>query len=242
MSKRSFSLAVVVGMIFLCLSSQRIQAQSDTPKFELGVHFPVTGFGGFAVGGNDETDRGIGGRVTWNLNRWIAVEGELNTFLPASRYSASATGTSTFIFSVTGGPSFPITRTITQTFTSSRRIEGLFGPKIGWRWRRFGVFGKAKAGFFQYDQDTRLSSTLNPPVVPDTFNSRQRNSAGFARDLGCVVEFYPSRRIVLRVDIGDTLIRFGARDLNFDGSVSGPSFGERTKHYLQINTGIGFRF
>ena len=31
----------------------------------------------------------------------------------------------------------------------------------------------------------------------------------FSMDVGGVVEFYPSRRIVTRLDIGDTIIRYG---------------------------------
>jgi len=38
----------------------------------------------------------------------------------------------------------------------------------------------------------------------------------FSMDVGGVVEFYPSRRIVTRPDIGDTIIRYGiSRDPEF---------------------------
>jgi len=50
----------------------------------------------------------------------------------------------------------------------------------------------------------------------------------FALDLGGVIEFYPSRRFVLRVDLGDTVIR---------NSQPG-----RTSHNFQFGAGIGIRF
>ena len=33
-------------------------------------------------------------------------------------------------------------------------------------------------------------------------------------DVGGVVEFYPSKRIVTRFDAGDTIIHFGRRNMN----------------------------
>jgi hypothetical protein len=54
----------------------------------------------------------------------------------------------------------------------------------------------------------------------------------FALDLGGVVEFYPSRRVVMRFDLGDTVV-------NFRGNFAGRSL---TTHNLQFNAGVGYRF
>jgi hypothetical protein len=69
-------------------------------------------------------------------------------------------------------------------------------------------------------------------------------------DVGGVVEFYPSKRIVTRFDVGDTIIHFGRRNLNtvlFDpltntftpATIPIPS---RTSHNFQFMTSVGFRF
>jgi hypothetical protein len=77
----------------------------------------------------------------------------------------------------------------------------------------------------------------------------QRRLTNFAFDLGGVLEFYPSKRIVTRFDAGDTLIKYRRRDSNiplFDpfGGVTLFPFtvpGE-TRHNFQFSAGVGFRF
>ena len=69
-------------------------------------------------------------------------------------------------------------------------------------------------------------------------------------DVGGVVEFYPSKRIVTRFDAGDTIIHFGRRNMNtivFDPVTNtiGPGINRlpaRTSHNFQFMTSIGFRF
>jgi hypothetical protein len=56
-------------------------------------------------------------------------------------------------------------------------------------------------------------------------------------DLGGVVELYPSRRVIIRFDVGDTVRRIGNQNL--------PLFSSRetsTRHSLQFSTGVGLRF
>lgn len=55
-----------------------------------------------------------------------------------------------------------------------------------------------------------------------------RGGTRFAFDLGEVIEFYPTRRLILRVDLGDTVIR---------NSQPG-----RTSHNFQTGASIGIRF
>ena len=72
----------------------------------------------------------------------------------------------------------------------------------------------------------------------------------FSTDVGGVVEFYPSRRIVTRFDVGDTIIRYGIyrEAAGFVCALSGPCtthLFERpaeTRHNLQFSAGIGIRF
>lgn len=94
---------------------------------------------------------------------------------------------------------------------SNYQIQGLFGLKSGVRIKRFGVFGKVRPGFaylgsfnqFGFTDESRVNTLL---------------------DIGGVGEFYPSKRTIVRFDIGDTMInRFN-------------------RHSLQRSLGFGFRF
>jgi hypothetical protein len=69
-------------------------------------------------------------------------------------------------------------------------------------------------------------------------------------DVGGVLEFYPSRRIVVRFDGGDTIIRYNQRTFDFlvfpMGSttpvltpITQPAY---TTHNFQFTAGVGFRF
>ena len=68
--------------------------------------------------------------------------------------------------------------------------------------------------------------------------------------MGGVVEFYPSRRVVVRFDAGDTLVRYGEHD-EFGPAITLPGGGVRqtvirapaeVAHNFQFEAGVGFRF
>src|SRR6266567_404940 len=89
-----------------------------------------------------------------------------------------------------------------------------FGVKAGKRFRRFGVFAKARPGFVGFTKVTQLVGTRTVP-----FGDRQliigdfRVGAKeyFSTDLGGVIEFYVSRRVMTRMDFGDTIIHYSER-------------------------------
>jgi hypothetical protein len=61
-------------------------------------------------------------------------------------------------------------------------------------------------------------------------------------DLGGVVEVYPSRRVVVRFDAGDTMIRYGAHDvLDFGFNPEFFRAPAQTTHNFQLSAGVGFR-
>ena len=112
--------------------------------------------------------------------------------------------------------------------TDSPAVAGLFGVKAGWRSEKVGVFAKVRPGVLHFEEtiDPRIVFIVPPPVP---------RNPHFALDLGGVIEMYPSRRVVVRFDVGDTIIRF---------RYYGPLPGEIrfATHNLQFNAGIGFRF
>src|SRR5215212_940274 len=120
---------------------------------------------------------------------------------------------------------------------TSRRVGGkpvqaLFGVKAGRRFERVGVFGKVRPGFISFSEVISLGLG-GGPLLPE-FSRRTH----FNLDLGGVFEVYPSRKVVLRVDAGDTIVRYGEEQL--PGALS-PFPGE-TRHNCPLSAGVGFRF
>jgi hypothetical protein len=130
-----------------------------------------------------------------------------------------------------------------------RRFQGQFGIKSGLRFKRFGFFGKVRPGFINTKQDNPGFNLgiINIPTTTDSYT-------GFSLDAGGVAEFYPSNRIVLRFDVGDTIANRqepGAVIIPFPvgqtlpvfvpGGISVPRRSFAT-HNLQVSLGVGFRF
>ena len=187
--------------------------RDQTQRFEVGVQFTSLLFQDLNTPGRltlprKHSEPGFGGRFTFNLTDNIAFEAEGNYFTREQ-----------FTFP-NGGHIF----------------QGQFGGKVGKRFDRWGLFGKARPGFVGF---TRV---LETPGVAVPFNS-----ALFVRsyypslDVGGVAEFYISPRWMARFDVGDTMIRY--REIRIDlfptPFIVQPA---ETRHNLQISSGIGFRF
>jgi hypothetical protein len=114
----------------------------------------------------------------------------------------------------------------------------LFGVKAGKRGEKFGVFGKLRPGFMRF---------ANVPDCPEGDINRctVESKNEFALDIG-VIEYYPSRRFVIRFDAGDTIIRY--RKLtrrNFENFPPTPQFPLKiggTTNNAQYTVGFGVRF
>ena len=190
--RKMFFFVLAAAALLLMVPAQNAQAQSETPKVEIGAHYTLLRFRDF-----DITDNGVGGRITFNLTDNFGVEGELNYF-GQKRSSDSPLTT------------FPL-------FVDSSRTQGLFGAKTGIRSEKAGIFGKFRPGFVRFGESSSL--------IGNTQSFTQ-----FAMDIGGVFELYPTRPVALRLDVGNTLIRFGSLGGGF------------TSNNLQISTGVAFRF
>jgi hypothetical protein len=71
-----------------------------------------------------------------------------------------------------------------------------------------------------------------------TYNNRSQNY--FAVDVGAALEVYPSARVILRLDLGDTVIPFGDSTINRPGLPG--TIRPGTSHNFQGSFGVGFRF
>lgn len=101
----------------------------------------------------------------------------------------------------------------------------LVGLKVGKRNDTFGVFGKARPGVIHFGGD---------------FFSRRLDKFTFlAVNVSGALEYYPTRRIVLRFELGDMIIAYrGAISLSITGDIV--KLG--TSHNLQTTIGLGVRF
>jgi hypothetical protein len=185
-------------------------AQPSTSRFEVGAHASFLRLSDF-----ETTPAGFGGRVSFDLTRWAALEAEAD-FFPKDDAMF---------------PPSELTPALGIVYRRTR-ANALFGAKLGWRNDRFGVFGKVRPGF------TRLSDSgveCVGDVCALVLLARPEYRTEFALDLGGVFEFYPSARTVARFDLGDTMIRHR--------SSAPPCWGSNcTSHNLTSRIGVGVRF
>ena len=211
------SLFVTAGL------SHRFGTTGDRPisvqgssRWEIGGQFGVLSLGR-AKTVNDPVfeplflgdDKGFGGRLTYNFNRWLAMDNVINYFYTTSRYVDAQRG--------------------------GKILQGAFGPKAGFRTQHYGVFAKVLPGFLSY-------GSVNDNFFPPFPKSRLTH---FAVDFGAVLEYYPSRRTMLRFDFGHTAVFYRAtavvapQKFPFQGNFVDRGFRDNG---MEFTTGFGWRF
>lgn len=219
--KRKFFSSLIIA-VFCVLSSSQANAQDNSSvevkKFELGAEFIThSNFQG-------ETKLGLGGRFTYNLNSYIALEAAGYFFPNNCNFCGSNSG---------------------------RTSEGLFGVKVGKRFSKWGIFAKVRPGVVSTSKGEFDFVLLNnPPTTALSFAFVQKRSTNFAVDFGPVLEFYPTKRIITRLDLGIIGVHHGQRTINvpaFD-PVSGiyslrtTTIPSQNLGTIQITAGVGYRF
>ncbi len=208
-------ISIYLFLIIVILGSVAV-AQDKKDKIEIGVQstsltlfnpdFPF-----------DETRPGVGGRVTYNFNRWMAAEAEIN-FFPHKK----------------------------RSFTDdSDSVQAQFGVKLGKRFEKFGLFAKVRPGFLSVDDvfsvQPGASTVIDDMVLLDAKIERTNY---FTIDAGGVLELYPDRRSVVRFEAGDTAIRYPTFfDFDFSGTTTSVKFIRSAKftHNFQFTAGVAFR-
>jgi len=251
MRKNSLFVAILGASILMSNSQNAFsQAVADEKKFEAGAQFVLlnqtvgqatfTGIAcvtvpcpSFVPSNERDWHPGFGGRFGYNVTNSVAFEAELNFFPGAGSFK------------------------VPDAFKGGHEIEGLFGVKAGKHFDKVGIFGKVRPGFLHASKgDIRprsnvacIAITILPPPI-GCFETTSTNS--FAFDLGGVVEVYPTKRMLIRFDAGDTLVRLRERTVpgvfNPGPLVLAPSFltivrvPADTTHNFQASLGVGFRF
>lgn len=206
------------GFAFAGFGSSPAQAQVQPPKFEIGGHFTFLNmtpptFSFFAD--KKTSDSGLGATLTYNLTRVFSLEAEVNYFPRIQDNNPNL------------GPS-----------NGGRKVQSLFGVKAGHRTDKFGVFAKARPGLMHFSGVFDCLGKRNPDTQCGPHPKTE-----FALDIGGVAEYYLTRRVMLRFDAGDTIIRFSERHMfQIDLSPLPATIPGKTTHNLQINAGIGYRF
>ena len=206
--------------IFL-LFSQAFAQTDEVPKFEVAAEFTTLERDSNFFG-QKRTEPGLGGRFTFNLNKVFSLE-TAGYFFPKDCFGCDRDG---HITQVVGG------------------------VKVGKRFDKWGIFAKARPGVVHYSRGFTGFVTCFSVICPFPIEPFDRNKNNFAVDLGGVVEFYVSKRIVTRFDAGDTMIHHSRVEVN--GQIFNPVTRQfdpflfispaRTTHNFQFMTSVGFRF
>ena len=133
------------------------------------------------------------------------------------------------------GSFFPETHFGNEEF--GQKTQGFIGVKAGVRKKRIGAFAKARPGVMWFGEFPARGTCTQTTFGSSCGVSHEKD---FALDLGGVFEFYPVDRVIIRADVGDTIIRFPLRTF---GLLNSPSFiPAEKKHNFQMSVGFGWRF
>jgi hypothetical protein len=196
--------------IAVCALAGNAVAQT-TARFDVAVQTSV-----LRLDTNGTTNAGIGGRFSFELTRRISLDAEA-TFFPSDDFEALVVAATT-----PGEEGLVFHR---------RRVDVFGGVKAAvLRGPRIAVFGKVRPGL------TRLSHRgveCIGDVCARILIALPEYRNEFALDAGGIVEIYPTGRTILRVDIGDTMIRHRS---------AAPPCNNCTTHNFSTRFGVGFRF
>jgi len=111
-----------------------------------------------------------------------------------------------------------------------RQVQLLGGVRGGFRGERVGAYLRLRPGLVHFTERFYAPDTVCILIFPPP-ESCLIEGTNAAVDVGGTAEITPPGRLVIRVDVGDTLIRFGreGRDAVW-------------KHNLQLAAGAGVRF
>ena len=164
------------------------------------------------IEGHATTEAGFGPFASYRIWRFVEADASMNFFPREAQPEAFGDG--------------------------GRILQGLFGIRAGFRNKHVGFFAKARPGFQSYSQ-TLTSITVSPDFSSVALTSAR--ATDFALDLGGVVEIYPAKHFVIRLDAGDTSFYPGPRNFISNG-ISFPSSAQPRKDTLQFGAGFGWHF
>lgn len=209
------SMTIVVVAIMVCLAAGReVSAQIDEHKFEVGGFFTNITLTDFQA-------RTSPGSLTIVDKSVSGIGGRLAYNLTNN---VAVDAEASF---------FPRNHLFNGEL--GQKTQAFIGLKAGWRNKRVGAFAKARPGVMWFGEFPARGSCTSTSFGSVCGVSHEKD---FAMDLGAVFELYPAERALVRLDIGDTIIRYQEQP-------SGPGFvglPAATKNNLQVSIGFGWRF
>jgi hypothetical protein len=159
----------------------------------------------------DTTDLGVSGRVGWRPTSIVGLEAEV-TFYPGDLPEGTA--------------------------ISAGRFEALFGVTAGPSLGRIRPFARVRPGLlrFQAAPGPIACILIFPPPLGCVLAS---GHTMFAFDVGGGIEVLTSDRTLVRVDVGDRLVRYPGPAFTSDRTVRTEGF---FGHDLRVSVGGGLRF
>jgi len=203
---------LLLALLFSTVGVRTAAAQSSAPRFDIAAQTAL-----LRLSDPGSTSAGIGGRLTFDLSSWVALDGEVN-FYPRDNFALASEAV------VNGNM---------QLVYHRRRSDAFVGLKVGQRGDRFGLFVKARPGFARLS-DKGVECRGEVCALALILFAPTEYRTEFALDLGGIIEYYPTPRTVARVDIGDVMIRHR--------SATAPPCASCTTHNLSTRVGVGFRF
>lgn len=159
----------------------------------------------------DETDLGFGVDVSYRFADWLAADAQLSFFPGDLGEPASFSGS---------------------------RLEGLLGLRVGHRFGRAGVYGALRPGFLGFSEPSGpLACILIYP--PPLQCSLAEGKSVFALNYGAGFEAYPGERAVIRVEVGDLMLKYPGPAFDKDMEVFEDSLWS---HNLRLTASVGIRF
>jgi hypothetical protein len=156
-------------------------------------------------------DIGGGARVGWRMGPLLTVEGELTYHADPFRDAV---------------------------LFSAGRTEALFGATVGPRLGALRPFASLRPGFVRYrapDEPFACITIFPPPLSCMLAGGRTL----FAFDVGGGVEFFPSRRTVVRASLSDRIVRYPGPAYDTSGERREKNFAG---HDPRVALSAGFRF
>lgn len=186
--------------------------RSVTGRWEVGPVFSTMVIAREGASDGVRVEPGVGGYASYKLYRVFYLDGDLLYFPRGTNSSGPHDGGEIF--------------------------QGLLGVKGGIRRNHFGFFGKVRPGFNSYSKAlSGITTGQSSGALTNTYG----RATNFVIDLGGIIEFYPAERSTLRLEVGDTHIFFGTRNINENGAVV-PVTGGDLRHSMQFSLGYGWRF
>jgi hypothetical protein len=118
------------------------------------------------------------------------------------------------------------------------RLQGFLGVKAGARFGPIGFYAKARPGFLYFEKDP-FGVGSRGSTFPYT---RWANSLEPTFDVGATIEYDTPRGLLVRFDLGDTIVRYSARTVVPSQHLPPQPVGGFTTRNRQWSLGMGKRF